>query len=47
MRELKARGMKQAGLGVDNTNVTKAMRLYERLGFKTTRKYLTYERNLV
>ncbi len=46
MRELKAKGMKQAGLGVDDTNVTRAMRLYERLGFKVTRKYLTYERRL-
>ncbi len=46
MRELKAKGMKQAGLGVDDTNVTSAMRLYERLGFKTMRKHLTYERSL-
>ena len=46
MRELKAKGMKQAGLGVDDTNVTGAMRLYERLGFNTTRKHLTYERSL-
>jgi mycothiol synthase len=34
MRELKARGMTEAALGVDTENVTGALRLYERMGFR-------------
>jgi mycothiol synthase len=46
MRTLKAKGMTTALLGVDDWNVTKAMELYEKIGFKVVRKDLTYERNL-
>jgi len=46
METLKAKGMTMAMLGVDDWNVTKAMELYKKVGFKVTKKDLTYERNL-
>jgi len=46
MRVLKDKGMTSAGLGVDDSNVTNAFRLYESLGFKVTRKHHTFERQL-
>ena len=46
MRRLKAMGMTSAMLGVDDWNVTKAMRLYEKVGFKVARKELAYERSI-
>lgn len=42
---LKAKGMTRAELGVDDFNPTKAMKLYEKVGFKVVRKDLTYEKN--
>jgi ribosomal protein S18 acetylase RimI-like enzyme len=42
---LKAKGMTKAELGVDDFNPTKAMKLYEKVGFKVVKKDLTYEKN--
>jgi mycothiol synthase len=46
METLKARGMTTAMLGVDDWNVTKAMKLYEKCGFKVAKKDFTYERSV-
>ncbi|MDH5634850.1 MAG: GNAT family N-acetyltransferase [Candidatus Bathyarchaeota archaeon] len=46
MGRLKAMGMNTAMLGVDDWNVTKAMKLYEKVGFKVAKKDLAYERNI-
>jgi len=43
---LKARGMTTAMLAVDDWNVTKAMQLYEKVGFKVARKEMAYERSI-
>ena len=42
MKLLKARGMTEAMLGVDDQNPTKAIKLYEKVGFKATRKDVAY-----
>jgi len=46
MNLLKAKGMTVAMLGVDDSNVTKAMHLYEKVGFKVARKDLAYEKSI-
>lgn len=46
LERLKERGLTEAELGVDTENVTGALHLYERLGFKTTRRRLTQVREL-
>ncbi|MFB0514758.1 MAG: GNAT family N-acetyltransferase [Candidatus Bathyarchaeia archaeon] len=46
METLKAKGMTTAMLGVDDWNVTKAMKLYEKVGFNVTKKDFTYEKNI-
>jgi ribosomal protein S18 acetylase RimI-like enzyme len=46
MKLLKAKGMTEALLGVDDLNVTKAIRLYEKLGFVATRKDAAYQKSL-
>jgi ribosomal protein S18 acetylase RimI-like enzyme len=46
LQTLKDRGMTTVMLGVDNFNVTKAMELYEKVGFKVKKKDLTYEKDL-
>jgi ribosomal protein S18 acetylase RimI-like enzyme len=46
MNLLKAKGMTAAMLGVDDWNVTKAMRLYEKVGFKVARKEVAYEKTI-
>jgi ribosomal protein S18 acetylase RimI-like enzyme len=46
INRLKAMGMKTAMLGVDDWNVTKAMLLYEKVGFKVAKKEFAYERAL-
>jgi ribosomal protein S18 acetylase RimI-like enzyme len=33
-------------LGVDDWNVTDAMRLYEKVGFRVAKKEVVYERNI-
>jgi mycothiol synthase len=42
MEHLRKRGMTDVELGVDDTNPTSAIKLYEKVGFKITRKELTY-----
>jgi mycothiol synthase len=42
MKSLKAKGMKEAALGVDDSNPTKAIELYKKVGFKVVKKDLTY-----
>lgn len=46
MRLLKAKGMTGVILGVDDQNPTKAIRLYEKLGFKVTKKDLALRKNI-
>lgn len=47
LRELKARGMTEAALGVDTENPTGALRLYERMGFRATRRSAHYRKPLI
>src|SRR5919106_425113 len=42
--DFKRRGFHKVGLGVDASNETGAVRLYERVGMKASRVYLTYEK---
>jgi len=44
MKLLKALGMTEALLGVDDQNPTKAIRLYEKVGFKVERKDIAYQK---
>lgn len=46
MKMLKAKGMTTVMLGVDDSNVTKAMKLYEKVGFKVIKKDFTYEKKI-
>jgi len=46
MNLLKAKGMTFAMLGVDDLNVTKTMKLYEKVGFNVVKKDLTYEKGI-
>lgn len=46
LETFRAKGMTKATLGVDDYNPTKAMRLYEKVGFKVTKKDLVFEREL-
>jgi mycothiol synthase len=46
MQTLKSLGMKDAFLYVDDMNPTGAIKLYEKLGFKTLRKSIIYQKNL-
>ena len=46
LEALKAKGMTKAMLGVDDYNLTKAMRLYEKVGFRVKKKDVTFEREL-
>jgi mycothiol synthase len=43
LETLKSKRMTTAMLGVDDWNVTKAMKLYEKVGFRVVKKDLTYE----
>ena len=43
-RELRSRGRKRVGLGVDGENTTGAVRLYQRAGMRVARRRDTYER---
>lgn len=43
---LRVRGVAMARLGVDDYNPTKAIRLYEKVGFRVKRKELIFEREL-
>ena len=46
MNLLKGMGMTVAMLGVDDWNVTKAIRLYEKVGFKVAEKETAYEKRI-
>lgn len=46
MEFLKTEGMTEVELGVDDTNPTRAIELYKKVGFEITRKELTYVRKL-
>jgi len=46
LENLKAKGMTTALLGVDDYNPTKAIRLYEKVGFRAKKKDFTFERKL-
>jgi mycothiol synthase len=45
MKHLQREGMEEAELGVDETNVTNAIKLYERLGFAVARRRLAWDKN--
>jgi len=38
--------MTEAMLGVDDQNPTKAIKLYEKVGFKATRKDIAYQKTI-
>lgn len=42
--DFKRRGLEKVGLGVDASNETQAVRLYENLGMRAERVYVTYEK---
>lgn len=42
IKDLKSREMTEADLGVDDSNQTKAIELYKKVGFKVVHKHLTY-----
>ncbi|MCC6189533.1 MAG: GNAT family N-acetyltransferase [Anaerolineales bacterium] len=44
LRELKARGMSEAALGVDADSLTGALGVYERMGFQVTRRETLYRK---
>jgi mycothiol synthase len=46
MQTLKNLGMEDAFLYVDDMNPTRAIKLYEKVGFKTLRKSIIYQKNL-
>jgi len=46
MKLLKARGMTEVMLGVDDQNPTKAIKLYEKVEFNVTRKDVAYQKTL-
>lgn len=46
MRVLREQGMTEVGLGVDADNPNGALRLYESLGYRVTKKFMTYEKPL-
>lgn len=46
LETLKAKGMTKAMVGVDDYNPTKAIRLYEKVGFKVKKRDLFFERQL-
>jgi GNAT superfamily N-acetyltransferase len=44
LRELRARGMTEAALGVDADSLTGALGVYERMGFQVTRRETLYRK---
>jgi mycothiol synthase len=46
MQAFKDAGMQYAGLGVDSENLTGALRIYERVGFKVTQHSLAYAKRV-
>jgi ribosomal protein S18 acetylase RimI-like enzyme len=47
IKHLKLEGMEEAALWVDDQNPTKAIKLYEKIGFKVIKKSLCYLRKLI
>jgi len=47
MKALQSKGMTEVELGVDDSNPTKAIELYKKVGFQTVRKDLTYEKQIL
>ena len=43
---MKTKGMTSAMLGVDDWNVTKAIKLYEKVGFRVAKKEAAYEKSI-
>jgi len=46
LRRLKAKGMTSASLDTDDTNPTRAITLYEKVGFKVLQEYVTYTKDV-
>jgi hypothetical protein len=46
LRELKARGMEDAALGVDTDNPTGALRVHESMGFRPVERETVYQKPL-
>jgi ribosomal protein S18 acetylase RimI-like enzyme len=46
LERLKAKGMTRAILGVEDENVTQAMKLYEKLGFRVKKREIILEREV-
>jgi ribosomal protein S18 acetylase RimI-like enzyme len=46
MNLMKTNCMTAAMLGVDDWNVTKAIKLYEKIGFKVAKKETAYEKSI-
>ena len=46
MQVMKTKGMKEAMLGVDDQNPTKAIKLYEKVGYQVARKDIAYQKTI-
>jgi ribosomal protein S18 acetylase RimI-like enzyme len=46
MHAMQADGLDWATLGVDTTNPTGALRLYERLGFAQVKRFISFQKSL-
>jgi mycothiol synthase len=46
LRRLKAKGMTSASLDTEDTNPTRAITLYEKVGFQVLQEYVTYTRDI-
>jgi mycothiol synthase len=44
LSDFKRRGLAKVGLGVDASNESRAVSLYEKLGMRAERVYVTYEK---
>ena len=44
LRELKARGLTEAALGVDTENLTGALGVYEAMGFRPVKRFTAYRK---
>jgi len=47
LRRLKEKGMTSASLDTEDTNPTRAITLYEKVGFKVLQEYVTYAKDIV
>jgi ribosomal protein S18 acetylase RimI-like enzyme len=46
VKGLRDRGMTESALGVDAENPTGALRLYEKIGYKVSKKSMAYRKKL-